>query len=160
MKTISSHHRVIYSKANKSFIAVIGFHKSYLLTVWYNIICKYNLFFSPENLLSLYMHLCMLTHLCIIIFLNHQLQTVSSHHWLSLVFLALWYPGYADRRAFFLLSQTSWVMEIVETKSISHCSSRAVRIPHTTHPIPPTKIWDRWWMRRAICSHILVCFKI
>lgn len=44
----------------------------------------------------------------------------------------LWYPGYADREGFFILSQTGWVISIAEIVSGSHRPSTEHAKPNGT----------------------------
>lgn len=86
-------------------------------------------------------------------FLNHQLNTVTSHRCLGLVsqvaHTALWYPGYADKEGVFILSQTGWVISIAEIVSGSHR-------PSTEHanPVPRAEISYGWCCRGFLCAHL------
>lgn len=76
----------------------------------------------------------------------------------------LWYPGYADRKGFFLLSQMGWVILIVEIESVSYNS-------YTKYPKPD---WIQAHMQKShmgdgeegmswavvLLFCFLVCFKM
>lgn len=101
-------------------------------------------------------------------FLNHQLNTMTSHWCSDLVsqvaHAILWDPGYADRKGFFLLSQMGWVILIVEIESVSYNS-------YTEYPKPD---WIQTHMQKShmgdgkegmsgavvLVFCFLVCFKM
>lgn len=88
-------------------------------------------------------------------------------HWclglVSQVAHVLWYPGYADRKAFFLLSQMGWVTLIDEIESGSHSSfSKHSKPDWIQSHMQKSHMGDgeekSWAVAIVFC--LLVCFKI
>lgn len=85
---------------------------------------------------------------------------MTSHWCLDLVsqvaHVILWYSGYADRKAFFLLSQMGWVILIIEMQSGSLSSYTKYPTPWL-NLIPHAEIPYGWWRRGEVicCCH---CF--